>query len=92
MVMAHVVVYTRQLCGYCTAAKRLLDQKGVAFEEIDATGRPEARSEMIARAGGRSTFPQIFIGDVHVGGCDDLFDLERAGGLDRLLTESGRAA
>ena len=92
MVMAHVVVYTRQLCGYCTAAKRLLDQKGVTFEEIDATGRPEARSEMIARAGGRSTFPQIFVGDVHVGGCDDLFDLERAGGLDRLLAESGRAA
>lgn len=92
MVMAHVVVYTRQLCGYCTAAKRLLDQKGVTFEEIDATGRPEARAEMIARAGGRSTFPQIFVGDVHVGGCDDLFDLERAGGLDRLLAESGRAA
>lgn len=90
--MAHVVVYTRQLCGYCTAAKRLLDQKGVVFEEIDATGRPDARAEMIARARGRSTFPQIFVGDVHVGGCDDLYALDRGGGLDRLLAESGQPA
>jgi glutaredoxin 3 len=82
--MTDVVIYTRELCGYCTAAKRLLAQKGVAFEEIDATGRPEARAEMIARSG-RSTFPQIFVGAVHVGGCDDLYALERSGRLDPLL-------
>ena len=82
--MASVVIYTRQFCGYCSAAKKLLESKGVTFEEHDATHAPEVRQEMIARAG-RNTFPQIFINDRHVGGCDDLHALERAGELDALL-------
>ncbi|MTH99256.1 glutaredoxin 3 [Roseibium sp. RKSG952] len=83
--MANVVIYTRQLCGFCTAAKKLLDQKGVEYSEQDATFDPELRQEMIQKANGRSTFPQIFVGTVHVGGCDDLFDLDRSGKLDALL-------
>ena len=83
--MADVTIYTRAMCGYCTAAKRLLDRKGVDYTEHDASFSPELRQEMIARAHGRSTFPQIFVGDVHVGGCDDLHALERAGELDALL-------
>lgn len=83
--MADVIIYTRQFCGFCTAAKRLLDTKGVAYREHDATFDPALRQEMLARANGRTTFPQIFIGDVHVGGCDDLMALERAGRLDPLL-------
>ena len=83
--MAEVTLYTRQGCGYCTAAKRLLETKGVAYVEHDATGDPALRSEMIGRANGRSTFPQIFIGSTHVGGCDDLHALEREGRLDPLL-------
>ena len=82
--MPTVTIYTRQFCGYCTAAKRLLAQRGIAFVEIDATGSPEKRSEMVNRSG-RFTFPQIFVGETHVGGCDELYALERAGGLDRLL-------
>ncbi|MBB5752463.1 glutaredoxin 3 [Prosthecomicrobium pneumaticum] len=82
--MADVVIYTRQFCGYCTAAKRLLDEKGVAYVEHDATDRPELRQEMMTRSG-RTTFPQIFVGATHVGGCDDLYALERAGRLDPLL-------
>jgi glutaredoxin 3 len=82
--MAPVTIYTRQFCGYCTAAKRLLRDRGIQFEEIDATGAPEKRSEMIARSG-RFTFPQIFIGPHHVGGCDDLYALAARGGLDELL-------
>jgi glutaredoxin 3 len=83
--MASVVIYTRQFCGYCSAAKKLFDTKGVSYEEHDATHTPEIRQEMIKRANGRNTFPQIFIGDRHVGGCDDLQALERAGELDALL-------
>lgn len=83
--MASVVIYTRQFCGYCSAAKKLLETKGVTYEEHDATHAPEVRQEMIARANGRSTFPQIFIDERHVGGCDDLHALERAGELDALL-------
>lgn len=83
--MPPVMIYTRQLCGYCTAAKRLLADKGVTFEEIDATGAPERRNEMISRSG-RYTFPQIFIGNQHIGGCDDLYALQARGELDRLLT------
>ncbi|MEO0635605.1 MAG: glutaredoxin 3 [Pseudomonadota bacterium] len=79
-----VVVYTRDWCGFCTAAKGLLERKGVAFEEHNATKRPEARAEMIQRSG-RTTFPQIFIGSEHVGGCDDLMALERSGALDAML-------
>ena len=82
--MASVVIYTRQFCGYCSAAKKLLDAKGVAYQEHDATQAPEMRQEMIQRSG-RTTFPQIFIGERHVGGCDDLHALDRAGELDALL-------
>ena len=83
--MASVVIYTRQFCGYCSAAKKLLETKGVTYQEHDATYAPEIRQEMIKRANGRSTFPQIFINERHVGGCDDLHALERAGELDALL-------
>lgn len=83
--MADVTIYTRAMCGYCAAAKRLLDAKGVAYTEHDASFSPELRREMIARANGRSTFPQIFVGDRHVGGSDDLHALERQGKLDPLL-------
>ncbi|MBD9374962.1 glutaredoxin 3 [Rhizobium sp. ARZ01] len=82
--MASVDIYTRQFCGYCAAAKKLLETKGVAYTEFDATNAPEVRQEMINRAG-RNTFPQIFIDDEHVGGCDDLHALERAGKLDPML-------
>lgn len=83
--MANVVIYTRQLCGYCTAAKNLLLSKGVKVDEKDATFEPGLRKEMIQKAGGASTFPQIFIGGTHVGGCDDLMAMDRAGRLDGLL-------
>jgi len=83
--MAAVEIYTSPLCGFCTAAKRLLSQKGINFSEIDIARQPERRSEMMQRANGGRTVPQIFVGDVHVGGCDDLFVLERAGKLDALL-------
>ncbi|MBR2690203.1 MAG: glutaredoxin 3 [Aquamicrobium sp.] len=83
--MVDVTIYTRMMCGYCAAAKRLLDRKGVAYTEHDASFSPELRKEMIQRANGRATFPQIFVGDVHVGGCDDLHALEDAGRLDVLL-------
>ena len=83
--MKDVTVYTRQLCGYCSAAKNLLSRKGVSFVENDATFDPALRQEMISKANGSSTFPQIFVGDIHVGGCDDLMALERAGKLDQLL-------
>jgi glutaredoxin 3 len=84
-----VIVYTRDYCGYSDAAKALLQRKGVAFTEINATGNRELRAEMIQRANGRSTFPQIFIGSTHVGGCDDLYELEDAGRLDALLAKEG---
>lgn len=83
--MRDVVIYTRQFCGFCAAAKRLLDGKNISYEEKDATFSPELRKEMIQKANGRSTFPQIFIGDTHVGGSDELHGLERAGKLDGLL-------
>jgi glutaredoxin 3 len=79
-----VVVYLTGWCPYCTRAKQLLDRKGVDFEEIDVDARPEARKEMTARSG-RSSVPQIFIGATHVGGCDDLHELEGSGRLDTLL-------
>ena len=82
--MPPVTIYTRQFCGYCSAAKSLLQEMGVAFDEIDATGSPEKRKEMIERSG-RFTFPQIFIGAHHVGGCDDLYELQARGELDALL-------
>ena len=83
--MAEVTIYTRMMCGYCAAAKRLLDSKGVAYTEHDASFSPDLRQEMIGRANGRSTFPQIFIGETHVGGSDELHALERSGRLDALL-------
>ena len=83
--MAQVTIYTRDFCGYCSAAKRLLTEKGVDFQEHDATYSPDLRKEMIQRANGRATFPQIFIGERHVGGCDDLYELDRNGKLDPLL-------
>jgi len=85
--MVDVTIYTRAMCGYCSAAKRLLDRKGVAYKELDASFSPELRQEMISRANGRTTFPQIFIGAQHVGGCDDLHELEETGRLDALLAQ-----
>ena len=90
--MARIEIYTTRYCGYCQSAKALLSRKGVAFSEIDVTGDHEERSRMIERANGRMTVPQIFIGSPHVGGFDDLYDLERAGRLDPLLvTDDGPA-
>jgi glutaredoxin 3 len=83
--MQSVDIYTSPLCGFCHAAKRLLSQKGVNFSEIDIARQPERRSEMTKRANGGRTVPQIFVGQTHVGGCDELFALERAGKLDALL-------
>ncbi len=80
-----VEIYTSPLCGFCHAAKRLLTQKGVSFTEIDLSRHPDRRPEMLARAGGRHTVPQIFVGDTHVGGCDELYAMDRAGRLDPLL-------
>ena len=85
--MKQVEIYTSPLCGYCHAAKGLLKRKGVRFAEIDVLSDPDRKPEMIKRAGGRRTVPQIFIGDTHVGGCDELHALERAGKLDPLLAE-----
>lgn len=79
-----VVMYSTGWCPYCTRARELLKQKGVAIEEIDVEARPEARTEMTTRSG-RRTVPQIFIGTTHVGGCDDLHELEASGRLDTLL-------
>lgn len=83
--MQTVEIYTSPLCGFCHAAKRLLDQKGVSYAEVDLSQQPDRRSEMMDRASGRHTVPQIFIGQTHVGGCDDLYALERSGKLDPML-------
>ena len=83
--MKTVEIYTSPLCGFCFSAKRLLNQKGVSFVEIDVMRDPPRRREMMQRANGRHTVPQIFVNDRHVGGCDDLYALERAGKLDPLL-------
>ncbi|WP_412552959.1 glutaredoxin 3 [Shimia sp. MIT1388] len=83
--MQPVEIYTSPLCGFCHAAKRLLTQKNVSFVEIDVLQDPDRKPEMITRANGSRTVPQIFVGDTHVGGCDDLYALERAGKLDPLL-------
>jgi len=83
--MASVVIYTKSWCPYCSAAKDLLQRKGVAFQEIEITGRSDLRDEMVERAAGRTTVPQIFIGERHVGGCDDLYALDREGKLDQML-------
>jgi glutaredoxin 3 len=83
--MADVVIYTRPFCGYCARAISLLAQKGVGFTEIEAGFDPDKRREMVERSGGRNTFPQIFVGGKHIGGCDEMLALERAGKLDPLL-------
>jgi len=83
--MKSVEIYTSPLCGFCHAAKRLLTAKGVTFSEVDVLSQPDRKSEMTQRAHGGRTVPQIFIGDTHVGGYDDLHALERAGKLDSLL-------
>ena len=84
--MARVEIYTKMFCGYCSAAKRLLAGKGVEYEEYDITLGGPKRAEMLQRANGRTSVPQIFIDDVHVGGCDDLHALDEAGRLDPMLT------
>lgn len=83
--MSQVTIYTRPFCGFCAAALGRLREKGVAFTEIEAGFDPARRAEMIAKSG-RSTFPQIFVGDKHVGGCDEFMALDQAGGFDALLT------
>ena len=83
--MSPVTIYTTRYCPYCTSAKALLTKKNVAFHEVDVTGDHAARGVMSQRANGRTTVPQIFIGDRHVGGCDDLYDLDESGQLDPLL-------
>ncbi len=86
--MTEVIVYTTKLCPYCHAAKGLLRDKGVAFQEIDVTFKPRRRTEMMERAGGRHSVPQIFIDDQAIGGCDELHALEHTGKLDPLLGRS----
>ncbi|MCR9113028.1 MAG: glutaredoxin 3 [Rhodobacteraceae bacterium] len=83
--MKPVEIYSSPLCGFCHAAKRLLNQKGVSFSEIDVFTDPSRKAEMMKRANGGRTVPQIFIDGAHIGGCDDLYALERAGRLDALL-------
>jgi len=83
--MSTVTIYTKPYCPYCVRALSLLEQKGVEFTEIEAAFDPEKRREMVQRAGGRATFPQIFVGERHIGGCDEMVALDRAGQLDPLL-------
>lgn len=83
--MSKVVMYTTAWCPYCIRAKSLLDRKGIRYEEISVDGKPALRSEMATKAG-RTSVPQIWIGDDHVGGCDELHALERAGKLDAMLS------
>ncbi|MCB1389580.1 MAG: glutaredoxin 3 [Rhodobacteraceae bacterium] len=83
--MATVEIYTSPFCGYCHAAKRLLKEKGVDFTEIDVIANPDRRPEMVNRANGGRTVPQIFVDGQHIGGCDDMYALDRRGGLDPLL-------
>jgi glutaredoxin 3 len=83
--MAKVLIYTTPICPYCVQAKRLLDKKGVAFEEVDISRDPDLRRKMVQMSGGRMTVPQIFVGDRHIGDCDGIYALDRAGKLDPLL-------
>lgn len=85
--MKEVRIYTARFCPYCVAAKSLLKRKGIPFTEIDISGNWERRDEMIEKANGRVTVPQVFIGDLHVGGSDDLRALDREGKLEQLLRE-----
>jgi glutaredoxin 3 len=86
--MAKVTIYTRQFCPYCTRAVTLLKEKGADFKEIDAGMDAALREEMIQRSNGGRTFPQIFVGDTHIGGCDDMMALDRAGKLDPMLAQA----
>lgn len=83
--MAQVELYTTMWCPFCARARSLLERKGVAYTNIDLDEQPNRRDEMIRRAGGRRTVPQIFIDGEHIGGCDDMVALDRAGGLDTKL-------
>lgn len=87
--MAHVRIFTKQGCPYCAGAKRLLDEKGIAYDEIDVTAAPERRADMEREAGGRTTVPQVFFGERHVGGFDDLQELDRTRGVRTVLNEAG---
>jgi glutaredoxin 3 len=86
MIMAQVEIYTRDWCGYCARAKRLLNERGAPFVEHNVGNDPSALDAMLARAAGRTSVPQIFIDDQHIGGCDDLFALDDAGKLEPMLT------
>ncbi|QOL82071.1 glutaredoxin 3 [Pseudooceanicola spongiae] len=86
--MQTIDIYTSPTCGFCHAAKRLLNEKGAGFNEINVLGEPVLKEAMIQRANGGYTVPQIFIGETHVGGCDELYALERAGKLDALLADA----
>lgn len=86
--MQDVVIYTTRFCPYCIRAKQLLDSKGVKYHEIGVDNKPQLREQMAAKAG-RRTVPQIWVGEFHVGGCDELMAQERAGKLDRLLKSAG---
>lgn len=83
--MAEVTIYTGMMCGFCERAKALLTDKGVAFTEVNLGREPDRRAEMVERSNGARTVPQIFVNDEHLGGCDDLFAMERAGTLDDML-------
>ena len=85
--MPAVTIYTKSTCPYCHAAKDLLKKKGASFDEISVDGDRAAQMKMAVRAGGRSTVPQIFVGETHVGGCDELYDLDADGKLDALLSQ-----
>ena len=85
--MQKVVIYLTGLCPFCWRAKRLLDIKGVDYEEIDIMADPERRSEMVSRAGGLTSVPQVFIGDLHIGGSDELVAFDQSGALDSILIE-----
>ena len=87
--MPEVVIYTTTYCGYCHRAKMLMEEKQVAFEEINLDEQPERYEEMLSRAEGRRTVPQIFVNGLGIGGCDEIYDLERKGQLDELLATAG---
>ena len=84
--MTEITISSRPFCGYCDLAKQLLERKGLGYHEIDIGAEPDRKSEMVTRAGGRMTFPQIFVGETHVGGYTDLAELDRRGGLEALLS------
>ena len=86
--MADITIYTTEYCGFCRRAKTLLDEKGASYHEVDVTYDPGKRAEMAARSGGNRKVPQVFIAETHVGGCDELYALERKGGLDLLLARA----